>query len=189
MASGPAKKIVSEKNPVFSAGKFFLLLIVFFGFLRLLEVLISTSEIEIFIAKIVAFLLGISGIANFTGTGVHAFVQLVNGPEIVFSELCTGLLETQILVAAILATFEIGWKKRILGAIAGIIAIFLFNLFRILVTIGLILSQPVEVVELSHEILFRLFLFAVIAGFYWLFLRFAKSNTGKETGAKEMIRL
>jgi exosortase/archaeosortase family protein len=96
---------------------------------------------------------------------------------IVINDLCTGVLETMILVAAIIATMEIHWKKRAIGAIAAIIGIFVFNQIRIISTVFFILNAPIDWVVLSHDLFFRVFLFITIAVFYWLFLKWGKEQS------------
>lgn len=141
---------------------------------------IPLAMVEFAIAKMISFLLSLSGI----GSGVifqepalllihNANVQM----PIAISYLCTGILETALLVAAIAASFGIEIRKRIIGIVAAAIAIFAFNLLRILATIFLIINFNLSVAEFGHEVLFRLFLFIVIAGFYavW-FWRATKSN-------------
>jgi exosortase/archaeosortase family protein len=123
-------------------------------------------------------ILNISGIPNSVETNGTVSILLQN-PEntiIAISDLCTGLLETIILVSAIAATMEIHWKKRAVGAVAAVVGIFVFNQIRIVSTIYFILNAPLAVVELSHDTLFRVFLFVAIAVFYWLFLKWGKAK-------------
>ncbi|MFH0954475.1 MAG: exosortase/archaeosortase family protein [Candidatus Micrarchaeota archaeon] len=152
------------------AGKFLLFLI---GIALLVTVVlgrIPAVQIEQVVAETSSKILSVLGVANRTGVQTNAFIQIENGPKIIINNLCTGILETVILAAAILASFEAGWKKRIAGAAAAVAAIFVFNQIRILVTVLLILKSSVEVAVISHEIFFRIFLFVAIAGFYWVWL-------------------
>lgn len=94
------------------------------------------------------------------------------GKAIVISWLCTGVLEIIILVSAIIASFGVSWRKKIIGVIAAAILGALFNLLRIWVTINLILTQNTQTVELAHDMLFRFILFIYIFAvyviwFYW----------------------
>jgi len=98
-------------------------------------------------------------------------VLSIQGKEIAISELCTGWLETAILCAAILASIGIAWKKRICGAIWALAFGLAFNQLRIVVSTMQLLSTDLQTAELTHDILFRLSLLAVIAGFYYLWFR------------------
>jgi len=180
-----------EKTQVANAGKFFFLLVVSFVALNLLVSLVPILAIEKFIAGLAGWILERIGISLSLGADAHAFIQIVQGPRIIINELCTGVLETIVLVSAILATFEIDARKRILGALAGVVAVFVFNLFRIVSTILIVLSQPIEVAVLSHDVLFRVFLFVVIAGFYWTWIRWSSqtpSNKVHKTGFAKRVK-
>src|SRR3989338_1468668 len=166
----------SAKKAVVSAGKFFLFLLVSFSVLFVLSILIPVADFERLLAALVQNALSFFRIEAFAGFEEDAFVQVVSGPKIVFNFLCTGSTETIILLSAIFATFEIEWKKRLVGAAAGIVAVFAFNLVRIFVTVWSILTQPLGVVGLWHEVLFRIFLFVVIAGLYWAWLRWSRKK-------------
>jgi exosortase/archaeosortase family protein len=156
-----------------SAGKFFLALVLCFVVLYGLASLVPIQLFERVFASLLRHTLALFRIPATSGIDVDAFVQVTDGPRILISGLCTGLLEMIILSSAILATLEIDTRKRLVGVAVGVIAIGLFNWFRIVATTLIALSQPIEVVELSHEVLFRVFLFLVIAGFYWTWLRWA----------------
>ena len=105
------------------------------------------------------------------------------GPsEIVFSSLCTGLLELSVLVSAIIASRGIKIKKRIIGVAFATLTVFVFNIMRIYITISFILSQNLNEAEILHNILFKSFLFVVIVGFYFLWFKW---STESEKRCKE----
>jgi exosortase/archaeosortase family protein len=93
--------------------------------------------------------------------------------QIIISWLCTGVLEIIILISAILASFGINWKKKIAGIGIAIIAGVIFNLLRILITVNFILTQSGEIVELTHDVLFRLVLFIYIVVVYVLWFNWS----------------
>ncbi|HIH21822.1 MAG: exosortase/archaeosortase family protein [Candidatus Diapherotrites archaeon] len=107
----------------------------------------------------------------------------VEGKQILISELCTGLLETALLAAAIIASIGIEWRKRIFGAIAAIAFGMAFNQLRIFASIMQILNTDLEFAELTHDLFFRLSLLIVIAGFYYLWFR--KAAKGRLTKTRE----
>lgn len=167
-----------EHKTVLNAGKFVLVLFLVFAVLGFAVFLVSMNPLKAITANASSAVLRGMGVPNTVEGGEDAYIILGN-PEktiIVINELCTGVLETMILVAAILATLEIHWKKRAVGAVAAVIGIFVFNQIRIVSTVFFILNAPLEIVVLSHEILFRVFLFITIAVFYWLFLKWGKNK-------------
>ncbi len=139
---------------------------------------------------IVLHVIGIQPFEQFTAStalrvleslGVHGNISSFQEPIIIsvqkssiqLSELCTGMLETILLAAAILASVEISWKKRVVGIVAGIFAAQAFNLVRVVATIENIISTSQAFAELTHDVLFRLSLLVVIAGFYFVWLKWA----------------
>lgn len=103
----------------------------------------------------------------------------IEGKTIIISSLCTGALEIIILVSAILASFGVTWRKKIAGVIAAVILGIIFNLLRIDATINIILSQNIQTVELAHDFLFRIILFAYIVAVYVIWFYWAARERGK----------
>ena len=93
--------------------------------------------------------------------------------QIIISWLCTGILEIIILISAILASFGVSGKKKLIGVGAAIVAGVIFNLARILITVNFILTQEGPVVELAHDVLFRLVLFIYIVLVYVIWFNWA----------------
>ncbi|MDP6670253.1 MAG: exosortase/archaeosortase family protein [archaeon] len=129
---------------------------------------------------------GIAGLTAtiFSGevtTEENPVVSLPSGVKIEISPLCTGMLELFIIVAAILASVGISLKKRAAGAALAAVIIFVLNIFRISFTTLLILGvDSLEVIELAHDLLFRIFLFVSIAAIYIAWFYWAvKSETAK----------
>lgn len=165
-----------EHRLVLNAGKFVLVLLLVFVVFGILVFLVSAAPFKALTAFASGAVLQVIGIPNAVEGGEDAYIVLENQEKtiIVINELCTGVLETMILVAAIVATLEIHWKKRAIGAVAAVIGIFVFNQIRIVSTVFFILNAPIDWVVLSHDVLFRIFLFVTIAVFYWLFLKMGK---------------
>lgn len=177
------KQPEQEKKTVLNAGKFVLVLLLVFAVLGLFVFLVSMGPFKAVTAYASSAVLHGIGIPNTVEGGEDAYIVLENQEKtiIVINDLCTGVLETMILVAAIVATLEIHWKKRAIGAVAAVLGIFVFNQIRIVSTIFFILNAPIDLVVLSHDIFFRVFLFITIAVFYWVFLRWGKEKTKKVT--------
>ena len=95
---------------------------------------------------------------------------IVQGKTIEFGELCTGLLEFSIIASAIAATKEIPRKKRMVGVFGALVGVFAFNQLRVVASAMQLLNTNVEIADLTHNVLFRVFLFIVIAGMYWAWL-------------------
>jgi len=172
----PEKKTELEKQTVLKAGKFVLVLLFVLVVFGGLVFLVSAAPFKALTALTSSAVLQGMGVLNSVEGGEDAYIVLENREKtvIVINELCTGILETMILVAAIIATMEIHWKKRAIGAVAAVIGIFLFNQIRIVSTVFFILNAPIDLVVLSHDVFFRVFLFVTIAVFYWAFLRWGK---------------
>ena len=136
---------------------------------------IPLAFVEFIIAEKISFVLSLFGVSSEVIFQEPALLLIHNANvpmPIAISYLCTGILETALLIAAIAASYGIEIRKRVIGIAAAAIAIFIFNLLRILATIFLIINFNLSVAEFGHEVLFRMFLFVVIAGFYaaWFWL-------------------
>jgi len=163
-----------SNKELLSAGKFIAGIAVFFMLFYFLFSLIPLEWIEFFYAKISLEILKLFG---FTGEIIFQepiLIQLnVFTVPIGISYLCTGLLELTLVWASVLASFGIELKKRIQGVVAGTIVLVCFNFIRILSTIIIIALFGLEAGDLSHEFLFKLFLFLTIAGFYYFWFNWA----------------
>ena len=163
-----------NNKELLSAGKFIAGIAVFFMLFYFLFSLIPLEWIEFFYAKISLEILKLFG---FTGEIIFQepiLIQLnVFTVPIGISYLCTGLLELTLVWASVLASFGIELKKRIQGVVAGTIVLVCFNFIRILSTIIIIALFGLEAGDLSHEFLFKLFLFLTIAGFYYFWFNWA----------------
>lgn len=171
-----AKK--EERRKILDAGKFVLFLIVALAVLGLLVSLVPGLFFEHATAQASSAILNAIGVQNRVDVGNQVLIQLKNenNSTVIINDLCTGVLETVVLVAAILATFEIAWKKRVMAALVAVLAIFVFNQIRIVSTVFFILHAPLDIVVLSHDIFFRIFLFVTIAVFYGVFLNWGKNH-------------
>ena len=167
-----------EKSDTIKTGRFLL----FFVFLYLLFsslffVFVPLQKMEEFIAGATLSFLLLTGFQGKLVLQEPVLIQLENGVGIVISELCTGLMEMFIVASAILASIGIDWRKRIIGAIASVILLQAFNFVRIFATLLVILgNHSLQTIEFTHNILFRIFLFVVIAGSYiaWFYFSVKK---------------
>lgn len=169
-------KTAVQRKQARDAGKFLLLLIGIVLVLNLLAMLFPPLFFEGITAATTHHALNFFGVPNALSVEAEAILVLNETQSVLISDLCTGILEMTILVAAILATFEAERKKRMIGAIVSVFAIFVFNQFRILTTIFLIKNASGELIEFSHDIFFRIFLFVTIAVFYALWIWWAKKK-------------
>lgn len=167
--------------------KFLLVFVIIYGLLYFgFNFIVPLEIFEFFIASIVMSLLGIAGVKGSIVLQEPVLILLESGLEIQISYLCTGLMEIFIVIGAVLASLGIEMRKRIIGVIAGVVFAFVFNIFRIAATILIALGNPESLVlELAHDVLFRLTLFVVIAGFYIVWFLWA---TNQLDNAKKDIR-
>ena len=172
-------------------GKFLVVLVLSYVILSvLIDFLIPLEWIELFLANLVVLVTG----------GTIVFQQpvliLFENFTAQISYLCTGLMEFILIVSAIIATTGIKKGKKIIGIIGAGIATLLFNLVRIIITISLIDKTSLETIELAHDLLFRISLFVLIAGYYFIWyylsvnpekLQFLKKETNKKKEKQETI--
>lgn len=167
-------KFSLSKEETIKVGKFLLGLVIAFLILSFLISLIPLQFVEYFYASASLFLLNLAGIGGEVIFQLPVLILLHNySDSIAITYLCTGLLELVILVAAIIASFGIEPRKRLLGIGGAVIVTALFNIARIFLSIYIIIIFGLQFGELSHDLLFRLFLFSVIAGYYTIWFIWA----------------
>jgi exosortase/archaeosortase family protein len=88
--------------------------------------------------------------------------------------MCTGILEFSLLVSAILSTYNISIKQRLKGFLYSLGVVILFNLFRIVITIFIIVNLNLKIANFFHGFLFRIFLVIIVLGTYYFWLRYIK---------------
>jgi len=163
-----------NKTNAVKGGKFLLILILVYVILSVLIGLIPIELIELLIAKTVML---------FTGGKIvfqNPVLILFENYSIQISYLCTGLLEFILLTSALIATQGITKEKKISGIVGAGIATFLFNVSRIVITISLIENSSIETIELAHDLLFRISLFVLIAGYYFVWYYFSVKKSDKK---------
>lgn len=112
----------------------------------------------------------------YEGISGSCYSFLVGSKTIHIAWLCTGLLEIIILISAIIASFGLGNKEKLIGVILAIIVGVILNLIRIIFTIQIVLTQNIQVVEFVHDFLFKLILFVYITVFYVAWFYWAKER-------------
>ncbi|MBU2099845.1 archaeosortase/exosortase family protein [Candidatus Micrarchaeota archaeon] len=156
-----------DKKDAVKGGKFLLVLIGVYVFLSVLFYLIPLEWIEFVIAKTVVLFSGGKIVSQ------EPVLILFENFTIQISYLCTGLMEFILLASALAATEGVENKKKVLGIIGAGIATFLFNITRIIITISLISTSSMQTIELAHNVLFRVSLFVLIAGYYFFWYYFS----------------
>jgi len=178
-----------EKQDAVKTGRFVLYFILVYLVLSIAVTAVIPVQLqELFVANTVLGslqLFGFSGQVSFEET---ALISLDVGTSIEISELCTGLMETLIIVGAIIASVGISWRKRFIGAAAAAIITMALNFARIIFTALVILTTAdLALIEFTHDILFRIFLFVTIAGLYigWFYWAVSKEGLSKGRIKKE----
>lgn len=169
---------LKKQEDLLLAGKFLFFFAVSFALLNSSVSLVDIVFFEtLFAAPTSAFLSAI-GFQNTLLPGQEPVTMNIAGlgNPIIFTYLCTGLLEWMIIVSAILASTEARAEKRIHGVLFATIGVFAFNLFRINASILAVLFLGLEAAAFSHDIFFRVFLFISIAGFYYAWLKYAQNE-------------
>ena len=163
-----------DKSDAVKAGKFLIVLIIAYIVISLILQFSGASALmQSGIAQNVSGIFNANGFETTVKENVISFMQY----DIRITDLCTGLLELTVLVSAIIASLGINWKKRLIGVIGAIVAVFAFNFLRIIVSINIILENNLQAAEFAHDLFFRVFLVIVIVGFYGLWFWWA---TGKK---------
>ncbi|MBI2598357.1 MAG: exosortase/archaeosortase family protein [Candidatus Diapherotrites archaeon] len=163
-----------SKKEVSKTGKFLLALAISFFSLSLALSLVPLEWTEYFFATLSLFVLSFFGVHGeiVFGEPVLLMLSALSLP-ISISYLCTGLLEAAIIVSATISSFGISFKKRIFGALGGIVTLAVFNVARITASILIIIFAGLDVAAFSHDVLFRVFLFVTVAGYYYAWFAWA----------------
>lgn len=117
-----------------------------------------------------------NGIGEFTDGPAYSFNINQTGQLIVISFLCTGLIEIAILISAMLASFGIDLKKKLIGVVVAIFGGIIFNFLRIWITLNIIIFSGAGVFEIAHDLLFRLVLFLYIIVVYVIWFNWANKK-------------
>jgi len=166
------------KDDAVKTGRFLLyFILVYLVFSMLAKGIVGIETIELWVAGNVLGILSFFGQTGTVSLTETALIQLDSGIAIEISELCTGLMETMLIVGAIIASIGMSWKKRLIGAGATLIIAVIFNHLRIVVTTLLILgTNDLTLIEFTHNILFRITLLVIIAGLYIIWFYWAAST-------------
>lgn len=140
-------------------------------------------EAKIFTGIISESLVGLQGVettflglVEFELEEAYAFTINHTNQLIVISWLCTGILEIIILVSAILASFGISLKKKLIGIVFAIISGIIFNFIRIWITLNIIMLQDAQVFEIAHDLLFRLTLLVYVIIVYVIWFSWSEGK-------------
>ncbi len=178
-----------ERQDAVKTGRFVLyFLLAYLAASLAVEALFPIQAIELFVANnVLSFLQG-AGYSGSVEAGETAIISLEAGPQIEISELCTGVMETLIIVSAIVASVGIAWKKRLFGAAAAGLTTIAFNYVRIIVTAMLILgTSDISLISFTHNVLFRTFLFLTIAVLYIAWFYWAVRGEFKQSSKEKKV--
>ncbi len=151
-----------QKTDAIKGGKFLLMLVFSYVILSVLIGLIPLEWIELLMAKSVILFLNGKIVLQ------EPVLILFENYSIQISYLCTGVMEFILISSALIATQGITKEKKLIGILGAGITVYVFNLIRIITTISLIETSSTQVIELTHDLLFRISLFFLIAGYYFL---------------------
>ena len=158
-----------------AAGKFLLGITALFLLFNFLLSLFPLEWFEEFYASAALFALGFFGIGGAVAADAEPVLLLLDAftAPIAITWLCTGLLELTIVWSAVLSTFEVDSRKRAVGIAAATVALTGFNIARIAASVLIIHWFGLGAGVFGHDFLFRVFLFAAVAGIYYFWLRWA----------------
>jgi exosortase/archaeosortase family protein len=178
-----------DKQESVKTGRFLFYFVIFY---LVISWIINTAfpliVVEEFVAWITLLFLNLIGYSGEMIIQEPVLIVLNNNVTIAISELCTGLMELFIVSAAIMGSHGIAWKLRIAGAIGAAIVLQVLNFFRIFVTLIVILAgSTLDTIEFTHNILFRLFLFVVIAGVYMVWFLWATKYQAVDSAVHDLF--
>ncbi len=170
-----------SRDDAVKTGRFLAFFIIIYLILSILiKFFFPIIVIEQWVADNVLAFLQFLGYQGYVTLGQTAVIHIESGPAIEISELCTGLMETMIIVSAIIASAGIDWRKRLFGSVSAGLATIVLNFARIVFTILLILgTADIVLITFAHNILFRAFLLISIAGMYMLWFWWAVKDDKK----------
>ena len=122
----------------------------------------------------------------------------IDGDNVDFeiTQLCSGDIEIALLASLLIASIDVLFIWRVLGALLGAGLLLLLNPLRIALTLWITKSAGMETGDAYHSLIFRLFLFVILVLYYFAWYRlFAKRKSriqekicnnlfGKKTGQK-----
>ena len=172
------KKDLKNKEEHKKAFYFLFLFIAFFTFFYLIFSTLFYTYIIYFYGYVSSVILKlIFNIPNsfiFDNINYLSLITVSNIKEpIIISFLCSGIIEFCLLASAILASKGIDLNKRIIGFLFTIPVVVFFNIFRIVLTILLIVTSSLAIAEFMHGFLFRIFLVIVVIGFYYFWFKYS----------------
>ncbi|MEM4598880.1 MAG: exosortase/archaeosortase family protein [Candidatus Diapherotrites archaeon] len=174
--SGHDEKKVGKqrlKKELLASAKFLILFLIYFFIISIIFYFLPLEIFEFLTAKTTATVLEILGYSAEVLFGEPAKIIVNSKHNIEISYLCTGLLETTLIISAIAASAGISIKKRAIGALVGVAFVNALNILRIVATIVAIANlNDIGTVDFIHNVLFRVTLFVGIALYYaaWFFI-------------------
>jgi len=174
------KLLKKVKRELGASAKFLAAFFAIFFLLNIFLLLIPLALIESIAAFLASFALQAFGIKTQVMFAEPVKLMLNNTFEIEINYLCTGLLESTVLVSGILASLGIDWRKRACGALTGLLFVNALNIIRIVITaLAIVNVKDAFLLDFIHNILFKLTLFVGIAGFYALWFCIATKEENK----------
>lgn len=85
--------------------------------------------------------------------------------DVEINDVCSGVTEMAVILAALMASYDVETKKRVMGVAAGLAVILVVNPLRIATTI-LLFEKSAIIGGMFHDILFRISLFVVVLVYY-----------------------
>lgn len=116
----------------------------------------------------------------------HPFLSL-DGLLVEIIDLCSGKIEIALLFAFLFASFEKPLAYRLKGFLAGVLLVFLFNAFRIALTVNFLASNNLKAASVFHDVLFRISLVLFLVTFYAVWYYADKPRTKTNRPGKDSL--
>ena len=170
------KPFCADNDSIGKAIRFVLIFLLVFAFFYLVPYsVLPWHQMEFITANISVNVLNTID----SGYGIYDFegVWIQNGDfEALIIPLCTGYLEMVVLAGLIVASEDRTVRSRLIGIIGGFLVIFFINPFRVAWTISIIRSSSLDTAMFAHDVMFKLFLFVFLVGYYILWYIFLRNK-------------
>ena len=148
---------------------------------------LAVASVRTFIAHAILWNIGLIGLMRWPGVADHVIGALISfqtslifwygatpNPALVVNDSCSGS-DVAALCAAFTLSYPVAWRRRIAGAITGLLVIVALNTVRI-ASLHAVASSP-DTLTLLHLYVWPTALVAAAVAYVWLWIRWSERGT------------
>ena len=148
---------------------------------------LAVASVRTFIAHAILWNIGLIGLMRWPGVADHVIGALISfqtslifwygatpNPALVVNDSCSGS-DVAALCAAITLSYPVAWRRRIAGALTGLLVIVALNTVRI-ASLYAVASSP-DTLTLLHLYVWPTALVAAAVAYVWLWIRWSERGT------------